>query len=587
MNDKKITDELKMKWNNLWSNPPMPYFKRFLIAIFPCFTLIFTICFFGPLDIFISNSRFFIAEYYVILKPFALLLFISSILFSVIISLAKGKVFNTLINFILSLTICFYIQGNFLNHELEPLNGTTVQWGLKTTEAIINIMIWLLIIALVSVILYLFEKNRKGIIIFFCVLLSGMQGATLISEIITYETNKVKLNGLKGSYYLSGEGEYELSPNKNIIVILLDSFSNLDMKKLVEENPDALEPFKDFVYYDNCNTSYLGTYPGLLHTITGSFIDVNLTYNENFEKIWNSRSDYFKSIQNEGYDIRAYASSSHLAGDDLSRINNIFSNLKTYRIKKVHSDVLKKFIELSLYRYAPLSMKAIFWIYSDDIYFEAEDIEPMELDYSFIYGIRNHGLSVSNNQKNLLSYYLLSGAHPPFNVDMYGNFSEQETNSYHQAAGYLKSLSEYIEEMKRLNVYDDAIIVITADHGSYDDCPQCIYMIKTPSATHDKIEYNHAPISQSQEAATLLYLLGLPHESYGPTIYDIDENEVIERAIYCWDKDDNYPYVDGQYNVLRKVYYTGDADTITQKLHGETYAEENTDEVYSLVDSFY
>ena len=48
-------------------------------------------------------------------------------------------------------------------------------------------------------------------------------------------------------------------------------------------------------------------------------------------------------------------------------------------------------------------------------------------------------------------------------------------------------MEAYLNELKRLGVYDDATIIITADHGGdWKEEMQIIYFIKQPGEVHER-----------------------------------------------------------------------------------------------------
>lgn len=80
------------------------------------------------------------------------------LIITVIGPVLKGKVFNCIITSILSLTLCGYIQGDFLNSYVPALNGDRIIWDLATTDVLINCCIWIGIFIIMFITLFLVEK---------------------------------------------------------------------------------------------------------------------------------------------------------------------------------------------------------------------------------------------------------------------------------------------------------------------------------------------------------------------------------------------------------------------------------------------
>lgn len=562
------------KWDFLWEDK-RTFGKRLLLAAFPSFLLTFTLLFFGPLDIFLSNEQYFNIEYTSFLLPFLGVFFTALILLSIIVALTRGKVFQFLLCLVFGIALCCYIQGNFLNLDLGALDGQSIQWQLYDNQATLNLVVWFLLILAVFAAAYFFDCFAEDALRFLCVLLILMQGTALVAGMVTSEND--------ASYFLSGEDEYTLSESNNVVVFVLDYFSNRIMRSILAENPSALDGFNDFVYFDNYNTGYVGTFPGELHTLTSWKYDFSMTYEENFESAWNTdrTTSYFKALKNAGYENRFYSEApNYICGGDMSRLKNVFSNVKPlFSFRSITIVNLKQFIKLSLYRYVPQAMKANFWMYSGDITFDAPDIDQPEGDYHFVSNLRANGLAVQKGKK-YITYYMLSGAHAPFVMDNNGNYIAEGTSQLDQSAGYLNVLCEFFEDMKANNIYDDATIIVTADHGE-PISTQSILLIKNRFAHADMVQYNHAPVSQEDFVSTILKSVDLPYDDYGPSVFDFKETDVRERSVHHWNYDDNFPDLGQKYNTMIEIKYIGDDETANSLLESNTY------ETHELIDSFY
>lgn len=565
---------VREKWDFLWKDK-RTFGKRLFLAAFPSFLLTFTLLFFGPLDIFLSNEQYFNVKYTSFLLPFLGVFLTAFILLSIIVALTRGKVYQFLLYLVFGLALCCYIQGNFLNLDLGALNGQSIQWPQYSKQAIFNLAVWFLLILVVFGVAYFFERFTEDVLCFLCFLLIAMQGTALVVGMVTSENNV--------SYCLFGEDEYTLSASSNVVVFVLDNFSNETMQEVLAENPSALSGFCDFVYFDNYNTGYVGTFPGELHTLTSWQYDFMMTYEENFEAAWNTdrTTSYFEALKNAGYENRFFSDApNYICGQDMSRISNVFSNVQLFSPGMINILNVKQFTQLSLYRYAPQAMKANFWLYSGEITFDVPDIiDQPESNHRFVSNLRANGLTVQEGKK-YITYYMLNGAHAPFTMDKNGYYVAEGTSQPEQAEGYLNALCEFFENMKANNIYDDATIIVTADHGQ-STSTQSIFLIKSRFAHADEVQYNHAPVSQEDFVSTILRSLDLPYDDYGPSVFDFKETDIRERTVYLWSDDDNYPDLNRTYNVMREYKYIGDGETINSLI------ESDTCKIHELIDSFY
>lgn len=99
------------------------------------------------------------------------------------------------------------------------------------------------------------------------------------------------------------------------------------------------------------------------------------------------------------------------------------------------------------------------------------------------------------------------------------------------AKGCMVILEYYFNRLKEMGVYDDATIIITADHGDFDDS-QVIFYIKRPGEEHEKSPVNQAPITHCEYLSTIVDAVGADAAEYGSTIYDIPEDVPRERTVW-------------------------------------------------------
>ena len=122
-------------------------------------------------------------------------------------------------------------------------------------------------------------------------------------------------------------------------------------------------------------------------------------------------------------------------------------------------------------------------------------------------------------------------------------WATHDGNQISQSRGALKIVYEYIQNMKKLGIYDDATIIITADHGqnlhigeksiNLDDCELTsnpILYVKLPNEHNDKVKYSNAPVSHTEFAATVINAVGGNADLYGRMFNQISEDESRERV---------------------------------------------------------
>ena len=61
----------------------------------------------------------------------------------------------------------------------------------------------------------------------------------------------------------------------------------------------------------------------------------------------------------------------------------------------------------------------------------------------------------------------LAGTHAPYTLDRAGRPAEGESTYVDQGIGVLNIVAEYLRDLKDSGLYDEATIVVTADHGEW------------------------------------------------------------------------------------------------------------------------
>lgn len=131
------------------------------------------------------------------------------------------------------------------------------------------------------------------------------------------------------------------------------------------------------------------------------------------------------------------------------------------------------------------------------------------------------------------------GAHEPYTLLENEEKSSKETDVVQQTKGSFNILFQAFSEMKELGIYEDASIIIVADHGSpgkwYQPLqkPNQIGLFYKPKGSiNTQLKNSDAPVSHLNMPATILNGAGLIYDNYGRTLDEIKEAEEIKRYYY-------------------------------------------------------
>lgn len=546
--------------------------ERFLTALCPSLSLSFILFLFGPLDL--SH----IAESYVdytVLEVLPYCLKFWGIVFAVMFLaswIPGGKLHAWISSLFAGLAAAFYIQGNWLNIDLGALNGEAVSWESYGDNALINLAAFSLIVLIPFLIHFFSRKVWQGYVIFTSLLLFIMQLVPLGMMIVDEYRNRPETNV---RYIVSKDREYVLG-QENIVVFLLDFTGPEEMSRLLAKYPDVLEPFHDFTSFDNFNTEYVGTFPSAAYLLTHQEYERDIPYAEWFKKVWHSdeANSFYGQLKEAGWTTRAFHNLRMAAGkaeNEYGKMDNII-RVEGAPQYSINSNVFRKLIKLSFYRYFPLIMKAPFRIYTDEIngMKTLSENERSWNKYASLEKYLDQRLSVGDESRVYITYHY-AGSHSPHDMDATGHYAKTLSTLEDQLAGHFHVISEYIQQMKDYHIYDSSTIIISTDHGNFD-WPHSIFYIKPAGQRQDEMTYNHAPVSQSDFMETIAELAGLEKGQFGRSIFDVPEDEERERCTALYWEDPEIPEKGGKAsNAMRDLCYVGDSETVHQLIMDGEY----------------
>lgn len=445
------------------------------------------------------------------------------------------KLFGALI---FAISAAGYIQGNFLNGEMLLMDGNAQTWS--SAQKAGNLIVWIAIIAVSVFAVYnkRYKSICKKLIPIVCIYISLMQVMALGFLIINTE-----FPAEENEFVLTTNHMLELDKENNVVVFVLDWFDRQIMDDIENDNPEFTKSLKDFTEYTNTTSKYAYTALSVPYLLTGVEWEYGMENTQYCEYAYDN-SSLLDDIEDRNYSLGIYTGSNYVGSAVKQRLINYSDKTsKKLGFMKAFSVMNRT----SKYKMAPFAFKHNYFYITDDI----EEIVVNSGEYS----INNDIIFYNELSKNRLSFagdsdydgafrfYHLKGAHPLFTMDE--NFEEVKENGTQlsQSKGSLKIVFRYIEEMKKLGVYDNATIIITADHGQntnvmkkstldtdYDMTSTPILFVKLPGEQHaDGPLKSKAPVSHTDFAATLINAVGADASEYGRTFAQIQENEIRKR----------------------------------------------------------
>ena len=372
---------------------------------------------------------------------------------------------------------------------------------------------------------------------------------------------------------ITQKGLYNVSPSKNVVVFVLDTYDTEDLDKVIASDPSAMNEFTGFTYFHNSTGMMIPTRYAVPYLLSGKVLpESNADDRANLFKFFENRyvpATFLETIQSSGYSIGLYTDSFFQANSGAERY--VYNMQDEVRPELNREGTVSMLWKCALYRDLPWSFKPTFWFWTDELnkaMVAESDEEALDNalytmdDVSYYDNLEKVGLSLKDEGGvGDFRFIHLQGAHEPYTMDENGDYvGDGNSSRERQCRGSLKMVSDYIAQLKDLGVYDDTTIIVTADHGRYIpadttfaepmDQPSSPIMLVKPSgqtAEESAAPYrvSQAPTGHLDFQATVLDAMGLGSESYeafgGTPVFQIPENAERTRYYYVtttdWNQD--------------------------------------------------
>ena len=550
--------------------------RKIPLSLLLALTLPLTICLFGPFETYCGNIgefTFSLGDFLPLCVTFGA---VAAVAVFAILLLLDGLAYDIACAVVTWLSIMAFSQRYYLNLGVNALAGD----GVGVTEAepiavVINTAIWLVAGAVVIGGMILLKKKNIApffvscavvLIAIFITQAVGFAALSATTDVYTPVTQRVekeeeteKEPEKKDASVLTYKNLNQLSQGNNVVFFLVDRFDVKYMEKLMKNEPECLEILDGFTFYNDYTSLYCRTYPAVTSILTGKENDFD-----------GSRLNYFKEAYKDGGPLRALYENGYRVNvytekyyvyDDASYRSEYTANIsgiKGYVIDD-NAALSKDMLRLSLSTYLPFTMKNIVGYMSTPdfnahaVYDSEAPTYDADMKNVYDYITENEFTTVKGDGQ--FSFIHIYGCHTPVKYNL--NWEEEESNDTNLALKQsLMIIGEYIEEMKRLGLYEDATIIITGDHPaaisdtkligqtgySSDNGTRVTAMLfKKAGDAGTPLVTNTAQISQDELWNTIYESEGLTAWKSGESFFDISEDEervrryLFELSVYVGD----------------------------------------------------
>ncbi|MBQ4121575.1 MAG: sulfatase-like hydrolase/transferase [Clostridia bacterium] len=533
--------------------------ERLVPSILLSLAIPFTIFFFGPFEAICKNSEMLDFTFMDLFIPsFFISLAVAAALFLIVWNLS-GRVFDIVYAILFGIGFMLYLQGNYLNLGLNAVEGDGV--GVSSyggTAMIINLIIWIAVIAAALVSVILIRKKREVVRLAMIVAMVAVVGVqVMMFTLLSFTTDAwTPLNQrYDNSSEASEAGDYlpsiltnanltELSSEGNVIWFVVDRFDHTYFQKMMKTDPTFFDHLDGFTLYDNHITKYARTFPSIAYMLTGIENDYSTGRIEYFENAY-TNGTFLKELKDNGYKVNVYTEK-YYAYHDANVFNGVVDNLSSSDVYEVRDrmGLWGDMTRLTLFRYLPFFAKG--WvgvINTSDFngYIEYEANKPLfDSGMKDVYDwMTAEDFTTFEGNKNF-SFIHINGCHMPNSY--YEDFSlvlneNDKWDSNLAMRVSFKLVNYYIDQLKELGLYEDATIIITGDHASAISDTKDLsgsrvtsLMVKKKGESGTPMAVNSAPVEQGQLLASIFQSEGItPMNDYGTSIFEVQEGDDVKR----------------------------------------------------------
>ena len=486
--------------------------------------------FLAPLTIYFSNSNDFRITLSELLPYLFAASLISSALISLLIFALNKKGYFRLVALVMGLGLSLYIQFYYFVWDYGIFDGREMDWNQHLFPGVFELF-GIAFIAGVS--LYFGRRFISPALILLSVLFIG---ESLIS-LESYRTYNSLVESMPDAQDSRLDSVLELSPERNVIILLLDTLQSDVLEELLNETPELKSKLSGFTYFRNSTGSFPWTHLSTQAILTGAPYQPAEKLEDYYTRV---RDQYVNRLILRNGGLSAYLDS-----------NLIVEFLEGSSLANHHQ--VSKLFDVVAFRQVPHFFKPL--IFNDHAFrlrriFSESTIEQRDLDA--LGSIASESFVGTNS----LAFKFLHfwGAHPPAGLDENCQLRDVPLRSREgikaQAACVLRSLTDYLDALRDLDVYDKSLIFLIADHGSHfsigsegessneGSVPGFVMAAGYPAIAvkdfHDVegFQVSDAPVALTDIAATILDRVDFADAQSGRDLFSVQEDELRPRNFF-------------------------------------------------------
>ncbi len=518
-----------------------------LLAVSAFFAL--TLLFFGPAYIYFTNSLEFNLSFREILPWLLGATFVLCAILTLILRGLGSGLRQKGLALLFVLGLLLWIQGNLLVWDYGPLDGREIHWNAMWLKGLVDSAVWLLFIVLA------FKKSA-----WFVKIARTAAFAFIAIQIISVSMALMRAPKTPSfkRYYIDESHKYQFSAQKNVIILMLDTFQSDLFQEIITANPEYKEIFRGFTYFRNALSSFPKTYTSVPSFLTAHVYDNSVPMEDFLQKAYASNSSLPRLLKEAGFQVDLFPMPH--TEKTIYFSDSVASNIKKRQSGGGVGQDLGFLVDITLFRHIPHFTKRFVYndqswllkrLWAKSIYTSASPAVSIPNSSSFkqtqevkhIPRFSKEAMQLGDVQfiKQLLTqatvsasapvfkYFHLSGLHRPLVLDEHlevkAMSTSQRSSFATQGKACLQIARLMIEKLKVLGLYDNSLIIVMADHG----CADYTYGVNVASAGFSEVASTVPSVPPHIKAA------GLPMVLIKPIAAPAEELKIVDVPVLLTD----------------------------------------------------
>lgn len=364
---------------------------------------------------------------------------------------------------VLVFAVCVYLESGILSTGLQSLNGDL--WILKNhSRALWDAAAW----AVTSVVLMGLHpvlKNRYSIA---SLCLLAMIAASMLDTKQEKPTHSAHLIVNDFCDLDSVVRNVHYSTNRNVLVFVIDSLTCEQAHSIMEDpqwGKELRAKFQGFTEYTNHVGALTQTILAVPNLLTGSFPDHESDWGDYFWSCY-SKTSVLQSFLETGYDV--FMTTPALGCGYASTIKG--NNAKIGKERSVldvcgNGGTAWSLREFSRWRWFPFAVKAACSWLTD-----LSNGDPYPREWN-VYPVLARAPMATDSSGTFLWIHT-EGVHPPIEWNRHGEILPSPCMGFkacvEQGLFVMRRLAALLEEYRQKRIYDQSLIVVLGDHGSFE-----------------------------------------------------------------------------------------------------------------------